>query len=148
MNTEKAKANLQMVGSRIVSLNIKNMFVFMANTDENINRKIDVSYTVDDPFAHPAGQGEYMCTVRLNIAVEIEYENKKATITLVTEGAFVSEENNKDTLKEMSSINGAAALYSIARGIIASITSQMCEGGGVLIPMLNIYEMNKKNREC
>lgn len=147
MNIDNVKANLQMVGTRIVSLDMKNMFVFIENTNENINRKIDVSYNVDEPFAHPAGQGEYMCTVRLNVAIEIEQKGKKATINLVTEGAFVSDENDKDTLREMSSINGAAALYSIARGIIASITGQMCEGGAVLIPMLNVYEMNKKDKK-
>ncbi len=144
MNIEKAKADLQMVGSRIISLDMKNTFVFIANTDENISRKIDVSYKVDEPFAHPAGRGEYLCTVQLNVAVEIEQEKNKTKLTLVTEGAFVSEENDKDMLKEMASINGAAALYSIARGIIASITGQMCEGGSVLIPMLNVYEMNKE----
>lgn len=147
MNIEKAKANLQMVGSRIVSLDMRNMFVFIANTDEDIIRKIDVSYKVDEPFAHPAGKGEYICTVQLSVTVELEQDGKKATLHLVNEGAFVSGENNKDKLKEMSSINGAAALYSIARGIIASITGQMCEGGAVLIPMLNVYEMNKEEHQ-
>ncbi len=47
MNIEKAKADLQMVGSRIISLDMKNMFVFIANTDENISRKIDVSYRIN-----------------------------------------------------------------------------------------------------
>src|SRR5699024_9422139 len=129
MNIEKAKADLQMVGSRIISLDMKNMFVFIANTDENISRKIDVSYKVDEPFDNQDGRGEDLCKVQLNVAVEIEQEKNKTQLTLVTEGAFVSEENDKDMLKEMASINGAAALYSIARGIIASITGQMCEGG-------------------
>ena len=37
MNIEKAKADLQMVGSRIISLDMKNMFVFIANTDDTLN---------------------------------------------------------------------------------------------------------------
>ena len=144
MKVDKAKANLQMVGSRIVSLNIKNMFVFLDSADKDIKRKIDVSYNVDEPFTAPAGNGEYICTIRLKVEVEIEREEKTANIRLVTEGAFVLDQNDKDTLKTMTSVNGSAALYSIARGIIASVSGQMCEGGGIIIPMLNVYEMNKE----
>ena len=110
----------------------------------DIKRKIDVSYNVDEPFTAPAGNGEYICTIRLKVEVEIEREGKKANIRLVTEGAFVLDQNDKETLKTMTSINGSAALYSIARGIIASVSGQMCEGGGIIIPMLNVYEMNKE----
>lgn len=143
MNIEKAQATLQMVGSRIVSLDIKNMFVFLENTDEEIERSIDVSYNVDKPFQPKAGNGEFMCTIRLNINVKVKKDKNEANISLITEGAFISTTNDKDELKEMTQINGTAALYSVARGIIASITGQMCEGGTVLVPMLNIYEMNK-----
>jgi hypothetical protein len=147
MNIENVKATLQMVGSRIVSLDIKNMFVFLENTDKGIERAIDVSYEVGDPFESEGGNGELMCLIRLNIEIKIKKEIQEANITLVTEGGFASNTHNKEELKEMTAVNGAAAIYSVARGTIASITGQMCEGGQVLIPMLNIYEMNKSKKK-
>lgn len=147
MNIEKAKAELQIIGSRIVSLDIKNMFVFLANDDETIERSIDASYEVDEPFHPEGGDGEFMCTMRLEIAVSIKKDVQEANISLVTEGAFTSDAYSKEELKEMVAINGTAALYSISRGIIATVTGQMCEGGAVLTPMLNVYEMNKETSD-
>ncbi|MEG1470311.1 MAG: hypothetical protein RSC31_06670 [Anaerovoracaceae bacterium] len=63
------------------------------------------------------------------------------------EGCFELESSNDENLlKEMLQINGSAALYSVARGIISSVTSHMCTNGTVLIPMLNMYELKSESK--
>lgn len=54
----------------------------------------------------------------------------------------------RSKLNMMLAVNGCAALYSIGRGIISDITSQMSmEGSGtILLPMINTFELRENSK--
>ena len=64
------------------------------------------------------------------------------------QGCFkASQETSKEEFNKMLSINGCAALFSIARSIIVSVTSQSLVQGSILLPMVNIFNLRKEKLE-
>lgn len=147
MDISKIKAKLQMVGSRILRLDIKNDFVFIDETKGEVSRQIDVSYKLGDVFTLDEEEKSIAGNITIVIEIQITSKNNRADIGLEIEGCFELESSNDENLlKEMLQINGSAALYSVARGIISSVTSHMCTNGTVLIPMLNMYELKSESK--
>lgn len=144
MNIDGIKADLQMIGSRIVRLDIKNDYAFFDLQDKDVTREIDVRYKLSDPFFPDEKEEVLAGSVMLYINVAVSNAENEILVDLQMEGCFVSDSTNEENLRTMVSVNGTAALYSIARGIISNITSQMCENGTIIIPMLNMYEMKEK----
>ena len=71
-------------------------------------------------------------------------EDRNFKLELSLEGAFLSEKNTEEEdFKQLVIINGAAALISIARGKIESITSNIFDSGKVVIPFVNVIDYYK-----
>ena len=148
MDVNEIKAPFQIIGDRIKKLEIENDFVFIDLTDEGIKREIGVSYEVSDPFILDDSEETFAGQVMMYIDLEVSDDECKACISLELEGCFIIDEpNSEEVLREMLPINGCAALYSIARGIISSVTSHMCGNGSILIPMINTFELRDSIEE-
>lgn len=142
MKTDGIEAQLQIIGSKIEKLNLQNTFVLMELSDESIKREMDVSYEVSDPFILGESKDVLAANVMLHIMLGITNEDFETSIELDIEGCFILKgSTDEDLLREMLPVNGCAALYSIARGIIASVTSNMCVNGTILIPMINVFKL-------
>ena len=146
MDTQKVEARIQMIGTKISELEIKNDFVSLNIYDEELKKKIDISYKLSEPFKlekkYPAQ------SVSLFIKVNLKNDDGETNINLELEGCFrANESDDPDALSEYISTNGVAALYSITRGTMLSITSLMCtNGGGVVLPMINVFSLNEKQK--
>ena len=67
---------------------------------------------------------------------------------LVLNGCFKDVKGiNKEDFIKLLSINGGAALYSVARSIIISISAQSVVSGSIILPMINVFKLNEKNTE-
>lgn len=147
MDVNEIKADLQLLGSNIQNLNIENSFVLIDFNDKDLKREIDVSYEISDPYlTEEEDESSIAANILLSIKLHIYNNEDSAKIGLNLEGCFVlNGDKDKDLLLKMLPVNGCAALYSIARGIVSSITSHMCFNGTILMPMINTYEFAKKS---
>ncbi len=104
--------------------------------------------TIDTQNLSTSG-GKRYGEVILKIHVELdnkkpEPENKKGTLNLTIEGGFSApEEMPEEEFGKMLRINGAAALYSIARAYLISVTSQSFIRGQVILPLANFIPSEK-----
>lgn len=147
MDINTIKAKLQMVGNRILELNIENDFVYLDLNSENIQRKINITHKISEPYFLEENvlARNLIMDIGLTISDIIEEENLKLSVDLKLEGCFCIEKGGLDEeLEELISVSGTAALYSIARGIISSITSQTCTNGTVLLPMVNMIALKEQ----
>jgi len=143
MNSSEIKAKFQMIGNRIINLNIDNSFIYVDLEDDSIERSLDVSYELGEPFYFE--DGILGGNVIMYIEVRFESEDCLMEVHLEIEGCFsIDAGGTEEELKEMLSVSGTAALYSIARGIISGVTSQTCTNGTLLLPMINMFELRKK----
>lgn len=148
MNINEIKADLQIIGSKIERLNIENSFVYIDLVDSDIKREIGASYKISKPYILDDEDETIAANLMLTVNLEISDGTYSAKVDMDLEGCFVLE-NSKDekALLDMLPVNGCAALYSIARGIISSVTSHMCVNGTIIIPMINAYEFVEKTDE-
>jgi len=145
MNVENIKANLQLVGTRISKLSVENDFVELNLNDESINRGIDVSYKTSQLYTVENEPDFLAGNILMDIKVGISDRIKNLSLELELEGCFVLDSKDEDKMKEMLSVNGTAALYSIARGIVSSVTSHICTNGTVILPMINVFRLKKED---
>ena len=143
------KAKFQIIGTRIVKLDIENDFVMVNLQDENILKEIDVSYEVS--AISPVEDEPECLTGNIMMYIHLRISDKESQmclkVTLVMEGCFVLADLDEVRMKEMLAVNGTASMYSIARGIVSSVTSQVCMNGTVLLPMINVFQLKKSNED-
>lgn len=144
MNIKNIAANFQIVGTRIVRLDINNDFAYIDLNDDAITREIDVSYELSPVFEVEDAKNSAAQNILMYIRLKIANEELQANIDLDLEGCFVFDGKDEAQLHEMITINGTATLYSIARGIISSITSHMCANGTLLLPLINMFKLRDK----
>lgn len=146
MNVEKIKSGFQLLATSILKLDFKNNFVIM-NDSIKVERTLDTSYDIND-ITHDEEENLLMGTITLNVLALIKSEEAEMNINMNLQGCFISEKTDDiEAFKKMLGINGCATLYSIARSIILSITSQACAGAHVLLPMINIFELNESSEK-
>ena len=146
MDVKNVKANLQIIGTRIRKLDIENSYVFVELSDESINRELDLHYEIGDTFE--TEDNTLAMTLIMDIEAVIYDEEDRMKVSIEIDGGFYIENSvDKELLEKMVTVNGSAALYSIARGIISSITSQVCTNGTVVLPMVNMFDLKEQMSE-
>ena len=148
MNTDNIKSNFQFIGNSITSLNIHNDFVALPESD--VSKRVDVSYDIQNAGEDEDGiWGMVNLYVDCSLVAESEDETDKPkaySVRLVLNGCFT---DNKDVpfeeFEKMLKINGFAALYSVARSIIISISAQSVVSGSIVLPMINVFKLHKKD---
>ena len=148
MNINEIVSDFQILGHSIKALSIENEFIYMDSTDDNLQRELNVSYELSDPFDPTFENDSIGGCVTLHINTRTYNDEYTASIHLELEGGFILKGSKSvDQLNDMLSVNGCAALYSIGRGIISGITSQMAvDGTGtIMLPLINAFELRHED---
>lgn len=144
MDTKKQESPFQFMGSRVLELHINNSYVTFDPSSDDC-KSVDITHQISDIIEHEKMLlGSVQLEVNVSISNSIDKENlssKELILNMKIEGGFsATEEISKDEFEKMLHINGVAALYSIARGLIISITSQTLTSGQVVLPLLNFTQ--------
>ncbi len=139
LNANAVISPFSLMGSSIQSLEIKNPFVFL-------HGKIKDSYEIEIEHAnieHVKDHSLFFGTVSVSVIItvtETEVEQpQEGTISMILDGGFSAPDSlTREEFEELLKINGAAALYSIARSKIETITSAVFERGKLSLPVINI----------
>ena len=149
MNVNGIKSDFQFVGSSIIRLSVSNDFVAFPDSSA-LDKNIDVSY---DILETSKDEDNIWGTIDLYIECSVsdcnsnENEaNSVCTISLSINGCFIDNPSlDETTFKKMLSVNGCAALYSIARSFIMSVSSQLSVNCNITLPMINTFKLVEKS---
>ena len=138
MNINQVAADLEMVGCSVRNLSITNDLISIRDDDE-LHLDLDI---------HPVYEGiieqEHRGRVVLNLhidSVRKEREDQKMEISVTFEALFRSTDSMEEqAFIELLIINGATALYSLARGKIEAISASIFLDGKIVLPFVNIIQ--------
>ena len=139
MELNRIATGIKLVGTTIKEISVENNIV---NVQKEAKRSFGLN--INEPSFENIDEGLFS-QMAIDFEVEIEQaEDRNFKLELSLEGAFLSEKNTEEEdFKQLVIINGAAALISIARGNIESITSNIFDSGKVVIPFVNVIDYYK-----
>ena len=139
MELNRIATGIKLVGTTIKEISVENNIV---NVQTEAKRSFGLN--INEPSFENIDEGLFS-QMAIDFEVEIEQaEDRNFKLELSLEGAFLSEKNTEEEdFKQLVIINGAAALISIARGKIESITSNIFDSGKVVIPFVNVIDYYK-----
>ena len=139
MELNRIATGIKLVGTTIKEISVENNIV---NVQKEAKRSFGLN--INEPSFENIDEGLFS-QMAIDFEVEIELaEDRNFKLELSLEGAFLSEKNTEEEdFKQLVIINGAAALISIARGKIESITSNIFDSGKVVIPFVNVIDYYK-----
>ena len=144
MNTNEIMSEFQIIGTTIKRLTLDNDYIFIDERNEDVKREIDVYYKINNIFPADIEENSIMGTLEMTIDVGLSTETNSMELELVIEGGFsLMNSTNEDELRQFLSVNGCASVYSIARGIVSSITCHICPNGNILLPMINVFRLEE-----
>ena len=134
MELNRIATGIKLVGTTIKEISVENNIV---NVQKEAKRSFGLN--INEPSFENIDEGLFS-QMAIDFEVEIEQaEDRNFKLELSLEGPFLSEKNTEEEdFKQLVIINGAAALISIARGKIESITSNIFDSGKVVIPFVNL----------
>ena len=138
MELNRIATGIKLVGTTIKEISVENNIV-------NVQKEArSFGLNINEPSFENIDEGLFS-QMAIDFEVEIEQaEDRNFKLELSLEGAFLSEKNTEEEdFKQLVIINGAAALISIARGKIESITSNIFDSGKVVIPFVNVIDYYK-----
>lgn len=139
MELNRIVTGIKLVGTTIKEISVENNIV---NVQKEAKRSFGLN--INEPSFETIDEG-FFAQMAIDFEVEIEQsEDRNFKLELSLEGAFLSEKDTEEEdFKQLVIINGAAALISIARGKIESITSNIFDSGKVVIPFVNVIDYYK-----
>ena len=139
MELNRIATGIKLGGTTIKEISVENNIV---NVQKEAKRSFGLN--INEPSFENIDEGLFS-QMAIDFEVEIEQtEDRNFKLELSLEGAFLSEKNTEEEdFKQLVIINGAAALISIARGKIESITSNIFDSGKVVIPFVNVIDYYK-----
>ena len=139
MELNRIATGIKLVGTTIKEISVENNIV---NVQKEAKRSFGLN--INEPSFENIDEGLFS-QMAIDFEVQIEQaEDRNFKLELSLEGAFLSEKNTEEEdFKQLVIINGAAALISIARGKIESITSNIFDSGKVVIPFVNVIDYYK-----
>ena len=139
MELNRIGTGIKLVGTTIKEISVENNIV---NVQKEAKRSFGLN--INEPSFETIDEG-FFAQMAIDFEVEIEQsEDRNFKLELSLEGAFLSEKDTEEEdFKQLVIINGAAALISIARGKIESITSNIFDSGKVVIPFVNVIDYYK-----
>jgi len=142
MGTDKIKSAFQLMTHSVDELNVKNTLMALGPDDERILR----DFSVENAEMHE-DEAEYFGEVTIFINIQCKKKGarkKNISVKLKLTGLFTAEktdEMTKNNFQRMLITNGTSSLYSIARAIISTTTSQCLAAGHVILPMVNVFQI-------
>lgn len=80
-------------------------------------------------------------SIQIKIHLEIWHEKKLTDMSMLIEGCFVSPISvDEELFKQYVLINGATALYGIARAKVESISATVFFDGKIVLPFINVIK--------
>ena len=139
MELNRIATGIKLVGTTIKEISVENNIV---NVQKEAKRSFGLN--INEPSFETIDEG-FFAQMAIDFEVEIaQSEDRNFKLELSLEGAFLSEKDTEEEdFKQLVIINGAAALISIARGKIESITSNIFDSGKVVIPFVNVIDYYK-----
>lgn len=138
MNINQVAADLEMVGCSVRNLSITNDLISIRDDDE-LHLDLDIL-----PIYEGIIEQEHRGRVVLNLhidSVRKEREDQKMEISVTFEALFRSTDSMEEqAFIELLVINGATALYSLARGKIEAISASIFLDGKIVLPFVNIIQ--------
>lgn len=138
MNINQVAADLEMVGCSVRNLSITNDLISIRDDDE-LHLDLDIL-----PIYEGIIEQEHRGRVVLNLhidSVRKEREDQKMEISVTFEALFRSTDSMEEqAFIELLIINGATALYSLARGKIEAISASIFLDGKIVLPFVNIIQ--------
>ena len=116
---------------------------------DDTKKYLDVSYNIKE-CSYDEKAKEYIGILALYIEMQVENEEKKMKLGMELHGCFQSNEvaeTWEKEFRELLQINGTAALYSVARGLVMSITGQSYTGENIVLPMVNVFRLHGENEK-
>lgn len=138
MNINQVAADLEMVGCSVRNLSITNDLISIRDDDE-LHLDLDIL-----PVYEGIIEQEHRGRVVLNLCIDSvrkEREDQKMEISVTFEALFRSTDSMEEqAFIELLIINGATALYSLARGKIEAISASIFLDGKIVLPFVNIIQ--------
>lgn len=142
MKLNQVTANLDFIASTIQSLNVDSKLHRI--TSEN-KREFCLDIKCTKPIVK---ENAKFGKLLMRVGVTVMHENAELpadTFDLVIEGVFSAPATIDDEeFLGLLNVNGGAALYSIARAKIESISSLTYMEGKILLPLVNIVQYYKE----
>ena len=142
MDANRIKASIQLVGTSIVDLHINNGFLAY-NEMMPGEKSIDVAYAVRD-IRLSQDQAKKNGLLDLIISLSATIDGRTFELHMTMRGLFeIPAECEDADFKKMLEINGCAALYSMARASVSSISTQMFTVGNIVLPLVNFIRFHE-----
>ena len=141
MKYSSIEAEFQFRDHVVEELNIKNTIIELLDEDQRSIKTIDI-YRIETEEQN----GDHVGEIGLSLCFVCNKKDavdKSITVEMKIMGQFsakITESMSLERFREMLRANGTATLYSIARSVIATTTSQCLVFGQVRIPMINVLE--------
>ena len=142
MDTKNVQSSIQLIGTSIVALNIRNDLVVYGERMDG-KKTIDVSYAVRD-IRLSNDPSRKSGVLDLSVVLSAEINGSNFSLEMTMRGFFEIDAACDDVrFTEILEINGCAALYSMARASISCISTQMFSVGNIVLPMVNFIHFRK-----
>lgn len=145
MEFDRIRADLNFVGAVIKEITVKNHII----AADNIAKKefgMDVVFNLGQVV-----EGKRSGKVLLQISIRLSSKNEdeeKSEFEILIEGEFtIPESVEEEKAETLLRINGASALYSIARAKVEELSAMSFFNGKLVLPMINMFEFYKSKAE-
>ena len=127
-----------MVGCSVRNLSITNDLISIRDDDE-LHLDLDI-LPVYEGIIEQEHRGRVVLNLHID-SVRKEREDQKMEISVTFEALFRSTDSMEEqAFIELLIINGATALYSLARGKIEAISASIFLDGKIVLPFVNIIQ--------
>ncbi len=96
-----------------------------------------------------SGKGYYLGLLELTTIATVSKAKEKYKAKIILEGMFMGQKDamDEEAFKDMLNVNGIAALYSVVRSTLISISAQTLSHGTITLPMINVFEYSRNAEE-
>ncbi|MBR6408426.1 MAG: hypothetical protein IKS19_07610 [Clostridia bacterium] len=138
MDLNQITADLRFLAANVIELSANCSMLSISDDDK---REFSLDIKCSGPLVSDDIKiGKLRLTLDIIVKQESE-DTEPDTFRLVLEGAFTAPVTvSDDDFMSLLNINGGAALYSIARAKIETISSLVYIEGKILLPMVNIVQ--------
>lgn len=146
LDMNKITSNLQFVGSTILKLNIDNGIAVLGT---DATKSFDLDIKISNHIDHNQNTLFGKVLVVVSVSITIPNNDKKNMFQIAVEGGFQSDDGiSEEEFKKQLAINGAAALYSIVRAKMETVSAATFSSGKIILPVINIYQYYEEKQKA
>lgn len=143
MDIKNITSEFNMITTCMKKLNFENNYILLDN-DSSKNKNIDVSYTCSKLNLSDSAEDK-KGVVTLYITAHRDGQHNNLDFYMEIDGYFHAPlEMDDEKFIRMLKYNGCAAVYSVARANIMSITALTLYEGCIVLPMINVFKLNEE----